>query len=406
VEKIFDIIIVGAGPAGAACAISLKDSGLNIAIIDKSVFPREKICGEGLTLDVIKQLPLLSEELSEAFHKLVDINPSYGLRVYSAENKEASIPILQHNGSRAMYTVKREVFDNLLIQFIKEKTNISVFENCLLQKIENYNNSIRIHTSQGILNCSMIVGADGAHSVVAKTLRSLKIEKKDKAIALRCYYENVDVVKEGQFLEFYFTKKILPGGLWIFPVGNNIYNVGLGMPIDTLVKKKINLQKVLDEEIESGALKDKFKNARPISRLKGDIIPLGKPNRPISGERFLRTGDAAGLANALSGEGIGNALRSGRVAAMHIKSSFEHKNFSATYNKKYDKEIYRRMGREFYNYRVLQYLCSFPSVINYLIGKVAPHFINVFGNPEFVTKIQAKRFFLLRVLKYVVLKKS
>ena len=118
------------------------------------------------------------------------------------------------------------------------------------------------------------------------------------------------------------------------------------------------------------------------------------------------TGDAAGLANALSGEGVGNALRSGRVAAFHLIKCFEKNNYSKVFNLKYNKEIYQRMGREFYNYRLLQYLFRFPAVVNFLIGKVGPHFIDIFNKPEYLAQFQGKRFFLLRLLNHVIFHKK
>ncbi len=405
-DKIFDVIIVGAGPSGCACAISLKDSGLKVALLDKAVFPREKTCGDGLTLDVVKQLPLISEELFDEFCKLKSKRVIYGIKVYSTNHKSTTVSILQENEQRSMFTIKRVDFDNMFIEYIKHKTKIAIYEDCCLESIETKSDSIIVNTSNGVFRSSLIIGADGADSLVAKYLRPCKLSDADKAIALRNYYEGVNLGDDSHFIKFYANIKMLPGGLWVFPVGDAMVNVGLGVQSSVLNKKKINLKDILEEEINNGALKEAFINAKPFDKLKGHIIPLGKRGRVISGERFLLTGDAAGLANALSGEGIGNALRSGRVAAQHIIEGFEQGDFSKTFNLKYDKEIYRRMGREFYNYRLLQYLFRFPFIVNFLIGKVGPRCADFYNNPEFVARFQGKRFFVLRILKYIIFHKK
>jgi menaquinone-9 beta-reductase len=96
---------------------------------------------------------------------------------------------------------------------------------------------------------------------------------------------------------------------------------------------------------------------------------LGSKLRNISGERFLLTGDAASLIDPFSGEGIGNAIRSGRVAAEHILTCFDQQNFSAEYNLAYDKEIYRRMWKELKVSHSLQKLCRYPWLFNFVVKK-------------------------------------
>ena len=103
--------------------------------------------------------------------------------------------------------------------------------------------------------------------------------------------------------------------------------------------------------------------------IKGYGLPLGSKKRNISGKGFLLTGDAAALIDPFSGEGIANAIRSGRVAADHALSCFEKRDFSAAFNKNYDKEIYRRMWNEFKISRTLQYLITYKWAFNFAIKK-------------------------------------
>lgn len=365
----FDIIIVGAGPAGSSCALSLKESGLNVALIDKSNFPRDKICGDALSVDVVNQLPMLSQELAENFFTLQSKLSSTGVRIFSPELISIDIPFVHKGHKKTGYISPRLDFDYLLFGKVKEST-ITVVENCQVEQIQHHGNKIIIHTSTETYRSKMIVGADGAHSVVKRFLCNKPIERDHHSAGLRQYYEGLTWPNDLNHIELYFFREILPGYLWIFPMHGNRANVGIGVLSSTVSKGKLNLRDTLVQLINTHPLvRDRFKDAKPLENIKGHGLPLGSTKRQISGSNFLLVGDAAGLIDPFTGEGIGNAIRSGRVAAMHLKKCFDKNNFSASFNKEYDKEIYRRMGKEFRVSRALQTLCKYPSVFNYVIRK-------------------------------------
>ena len=117
------------------------------------------------------------------------------------------------------------------------------------------------------------------------------------------------------------------------------------------------------------ALKDRFKEAIPLDDIQGYGLPLGSKKRTLSGNRFLLLGDAAGLIDPFTGEGIANAIRSGRVAAAHVQKAFDQNKFDAAFNTLYDKEIYNKMWNEFKLGRTLQKLFHYPSMINFVAKK-------------------------------------
>ncbi len=367
----YDIIIIGAGPAGCTCAMNLANKGLSIAIFDKYAHPREKICGDALSRDVINQLDKLPVEIKEAFIKLDKKIPSAGVRFYAPDNNFLEITFSENNSGMAPgYICKRSYFDGLLINQIKKYSDISLFENCEVTDIISKNNLIQIQTTDSVYTAKMIVGADGVHSLTAKKLLSKRIDHKNDCIAIRSYFENVTGFHEKNYIELHFYEEILPGYIWVFPMSENKANVGVGMPSDLVVKKKINLKRVLERMIkEHPVLAPRFQNAIQLEPFKAERIPLGIKKQPISGDRFLLTGDAASLVDPLSGEGVGNAIRSGRVAAEHILKCFELQKFSATFNKKYDEEIYRRAWKELKISHTLQKLFTHPKLINYAIKK-------------------------------------
>lgn len=368
--KKFDVVIVGGGPAGASCAIKLASSGLSIALLDKAFFPRDKTCGDALSVDVINQLSMLSKTLSDEFFSLSNKIPSYGVKIFSPNHRHVDIPFIYKNEKSCGYISPRIDFDNVLFQHVKQYSNIEVFENCTVNNVVEKNNRVHVETTQGDFEGEIVVGADGAHSIVNKLLGKVKVEKEHYSAGLRIYYEGVTSFHEEHFIELHFFKDILPGYLWIFPLADNKANVGIGMLSSEVSKKKVNLKETLKKLLQTHPhLKDRFKNARPLETVKGYGLPLGSKKRNISGERFLLTGDAAALIDPFSGEGIANAIRSGRVAAEHVVKCFAEQNFSAEFNKAYDKEIYHRMWKEFKISRTLQILTSYPLLFNFVINR-------------------------------------
>ncbi len=369
-EKVFDVVIVGAGPAGSSCAIKLANSGLKVALLDKASFPRDKTCGDALSVDVVNQLPMLSENLAAAFSKMQDKIASYGVKIFSPDHNHIDIPFIYKGSKSHGYISTRMSFDNLLFSEAKQTKNVSVYENCTVSGVEVKDNKTIIQTTTGLFESAIVVGADGAHSTVSKFLGDIKVEKNHYSAGLRVYYENVASFHEENFIELHFFKDILPGYLWIFPLADNKANVGIGMLSSTVSKKKVNLKETLTKLLQTHPhLVDRFKDAKALETIKGYGLPLGSKKRNLSGERFLLTGDAAALIDPFSGEGIANAIRSGRVAADHLIACSKEQNFSAAYNKAYDKEIYRRMWNEFKISRTLQNVVRYPRLFNFVIKK-------------------------------------
>lgn len=369
-ESNYDILIAGAGPAGATAALVLAQKGFSIAIIEKATFPRDKVCGDALSVDVVNQLTKISPTLPAAFEALSAKIESKGVRIVSPDHGIIDLPF-KHDGIHACgYISPRLKFDNLLVEDFKSYQNISFIQDCEVQDIDISADHVEMKTSKGSITGKMIIGADGAQSFVNKKLTMEKMDRNHHSAGLRVYYENLQGFHEGNYIELYFLKNILPGYLWIFPLPGNRANVGIGMLSSAVSLKKINLQKTLAETLTTHELfKHRFENARPVETVKGFGLPLGSKQRMISGNRFLLAGDAASLIDPFSGEGIANAIRSGRIAAEHVVNCVKSDDFSASFNKKYDQEIYHRMGTEFMISRSLQRLCSYPWLFNAVVRK-------------------------------------
>ena len=360
----FDVIIVGAGPAGATCALALQDSGLQVAMIDKAQFPRDKVCGDSIPAISVKLLDQIDPRYRKILSKFPHARYINSTRVVSSSGKQ----IIKY-WTKGVYNCKRMEFDNLLFEWVKSDTKTTVFENTELQSVIIEADKVLLKTSTGNFSTDIIVGCDGAHSLLAKKLAGFTVDKYHYAGAVRAYHSNITGCTPNQ-IEIFFSKKAFPGYFWLFPLPDNSFNIGFGMLSNAIAEKKMNLKKSLVDVIEEfPELTNRFSASGPIEQIDGFGLPLASRNLPLSGNRFLLCGDAASLIDPLWGEGIGNAMISGKIAADHIRNYFSKGSFDAITNQAYDKAVYDTLGKELKrNTRLLRISSRFPWLLDTAIA--------------------------------------
>lgn len=370
-SELYDVIIIGAGPAGCACAYQLSGNGLKVAIIEKDVFPRDKICGDAMSPDVVNQFYRMNPELGEKFKQFPSKRASDGIRFFAPNHELLDVSFSKSQFTdKPSFIVKRIDFDHFFFKQIEGLPDIDIHQQHKVKTIESNNDFVSVETDKTSIKGKIIIGADGANSIVKRQLDKNKIDRNHHTAGLRQYFENVTGFDDRSHIELHFYDDIIPGYFWIFPLPNNQANVGMGMLSNEVSNRKINLKERLADIIENHPnVKDRFKNAKPLENIKGFGLPMGSKKRACSGNRFLLLGDAAGLIDPFSGEGIGNAMRSGRVAAEHLLKGIEMNRFDAEFNKRYDKEIYAKMWNEFRFSRFLQKLLKYPKLFNFLLNK-------------------------------------
>ncbi|AEW02380.1 hypothetical protein A4D02_00065 [Niastella koreensis] len=338
----YDVIIVGAGPAGCACAMALKNSGLRIAIIDKHQFPRDKVCGDAIPGRAIKFLHEIDPQFASRLADFSEKLPTRSTLCYYNNKK------LDFTWTLEAYTVTREHFDNFLFSHLKNSHEIHTLEGIAISDIVRYEKGYTViaKNSNKRYDCTMLIGADGINGVTAKKLTAREMDRKHHVAGVRAYYSGVTGM-EDTCTEVYFDRKYLPGYFWVFPVKGGMVNAGMGILSDMVVRNKINVKNAFYDFIErSPVLKEKFKNAQLEGTLQGCGLPMGSRWITMSGDHFLLVGDAASLIDPVSGDGIGNAVLSGKLAAEQVKQCFTNKNFSASFVKSYDHILYKRAGAD------------------------------------------------------------
>ncbi|HQH18767.1 MAG TPA: NAD(P)/FAD-dependent oxidoreductase [Bacteroidales bacterium] len=389
----YDVVIVGAGPAGCACALVLAETNIKIAVIDKGNPHKNKICGDALSKDVLNQIEKLPEGIKTSFYNLPHKLRSSGIRFYSPNKACMEIPFTRGESEDISgYVCKRSNFDQILINGIKEFSNINYIQDTPVLDIVSADDGIQVITQNKIVHGKIVVGADGANSLVAKKMGNSKKDEKSNFVGMRAYFENVKGFHQNNFIELHFYKEILPSYLWVFPMNQNMANVGIGVSSNNLKNKKIILKNQLETIIkENPSLSERFKEAKQIGKYEAWGIPVGLKKRKISGNRFLLIGDAASLVDPFTGEGVGNALRSGRIAATHLLSCFRLKQFDEKFNQNFDQLIYAKMGKELKISRTLLNLSKHAWFLNYTVKKANKneHFKNFLMNTLFQVEMKS-----------------
>jgi geranylgeranyl reductase family protein len=361
----FDVIISGAGPAGCTAALALGSSGLKVALIEKDKFPREKVCGDAIPAYVPKVLNTINPAYAGAFKGLAEKIEADVCRFTAPNGKSLDLKFSEHG-----FVCKRLIFDNFLFELVSKLQNITVYLETAVRDINLNGNEVSVIAGDNLkLKSRVVIGCDGANSIIRKNLAGTKIVASKGSVAFRAYFKNVKGNPPGT-LEFHFLKDLLPGYFWIFPMPDNQFNVGLGIPSKVVSEKKINLRNEMLRIIETDPyLSPRFSGAEMTGEIKGHILPVCNRKISISGNRFMLCGDSASLVNPATGAGIGQAMQSGRFAGWQALKCFEKNDFSAGFMSSYDNIVYDNLWHENKNYLLIRdHILKYPWRLNKVIS--------------------------------------
>ena len=371
------VIIIGAGPAGAIASLFLAKYGIPCTLIDKAGFPRDKICGDGISGWVIDVLGALDKDVVHRLNGQDFLLHSYGMRVVAPNYKVLDLPFMEdHNlgkGIPAGYIARRIDLDNFLINEVKSKPDIELIENTEIIKFRKDKQGVELESkNHQIFRGELAVFANGAKSKFMLDPGGIIKDKKNTMAGIKTYYSGITGFHEQNYVELHFLKQFLPGYLWIFPLPGNKANVGVGLDQHRISKKKLNLKSALLDAIDNTPdLKARFKNAKRESPFQAYPLPLWDKPRKISGDRFLLAGDTANLIDPVTGEGIGHAALSGMFAAKQIKEAVEADDFSATRLSGYDKQLFNKIGKELSISKKIPKVIQYPWLFNLMVNRAS-----------------------------------
>jgi len=307
-----DVVVVGGGPAGTAAAIELCRAGRSVILIDRAVFPRDKCCGDGLTTLALRELEHLRFDPSTV-GDWFDVD-SAALR--SPSGRQVVVPL--DGPGRYAAVAPRLQLDNALIELARS-VGVDVRDGVAFDSLSEHDDRVVVNTSSLTISARYVVAADGMWSPVRKALGLNEQGYLGEWHGFRQYASGVTGTAASQ-LHVWFEEDLLPGYAWSFPLPNGRANIGFGVLRDGTRKTKDMKELwlgLLQRPHVVAALGDGFQLE---DRHMAWPIPARIDEAVLVHGRVLFVGDAAMATDVMTGEGIGQALLTGRLAAESIIS--------------------------------------------------------------------------------------
>lgn len=345
-----DVCILGGGPGGCSAALQLAKLGVHSVVLEKAVFPRDKVCGDALSGKVMRTLERLDPDLAAMVKRDARSMPSWGVTFVAPSGRALRVPFSRNTGEGEAPGVilPRLQFDDLLFQRAKATSGITTHEGSAARSFERHNAGWRITTSDGrVIDARLIIDGSGANSPFARHVAGLPMEPRHHAAGVRAYYSGVKDLDPQGFIELIFLKDLLPGYLWVFPLPNGRANVGLGLRSDVVKTRRADLKALMVQLLGTHPqLKERFAKAKLEGTIQGMGLPLASKRRALSGDGYLLIGDAGHLIDPFTGEGISHAMISGVYAADIAAEVLVEKDTSAKRLLAYDQRVWKRLGKE------------------------------------------------------------
>ncbi|UCF39933.1 MAG: geranylgeranyl reductase family protein [Gemmatimonadota bacterium] len=351
----WDVVVVGAGPAGATAARELAAAGRSVLLLDRASFPRDKVCGDGLIPDALNALRRagLYDRIAEDGH------PLSVLSAFSPRNIRVDV-----HGE--FMTLRRERLDHILLQAAIERG--ARFEQARVTELRADDDGVtavvggagdgpraRIAVVATGADVSLLRQAGVAHRSVAS------------AVALRCYVHSPVTIDA---LVISFHRSILPGYAWIFPLGDQQYNVGCGVFYRSGERGTLNLRETFATFCRQFPLaRQLLAEARHVGPLTGARLRCGLDGASAChGRRMLSIGETIGSTFPFTGEGIGKAMETGEIAARQIHRALaedDHAHLTM-----FAEVLDRELAPRYTGYRVAQKWLSHPWLNDLVAGRV------------------------------------
>ena len=329
-ENQADVIVVGAGPAGSTTAYHLAKAGLDVLLLEKTAFPREKICGDGLTPRAVTQLVRMGIDTSTDAGWL----HNKGLRILAGGLQlELDWPELAAHPNFGLVRPRAD-FDDLLARQAT-KAGARLLENCNVTAPildERTSRIVGVTAKLGggkqdaveqEFRAPLVVAADGNSTRLSIAMGLHKREDRPMGVAYRAYYKNPrhnDDYLES-WLELSDSKqpdRLLPGYGWIFGMGDGTSNIGLGILDTSKAFGKVDYRDMMQRWLATTPPEWELTEENRTVPIRGAALPMGFNRKPHYTRGLLLVGDAGGMVNPFNGEGIAYAMESAELAARVI----------------------------------------------------------------------------------------
>ena len=316
-----DVVVVGAGPGGSAAAQALAEAGLDVLLLEKTSFPREKVCGDGLTPRAVKTLLDMGIDTSPANGFI----RNRGLRIIGGDVKiELPWPELASWPDYGLVRPRLD-FDELIARAaqqsgarLQEHTTVTGPVLDPAGRVVGVTAKVGPDKTETTYRAPLVIAADGSSARLALQLGVTKRDDRPMGVAVRRYFTSPR--HDDDMLESWLELRapngdLLPGYGWVFGVGDGTSNVGLGILNTTKAWQDTDYTKLMSRWTGSMPTEWQYDEEHATGPVRGGALPMGFNRQPHYTRGLLLVGDAAGAVNPFNGEGIAYAMESGRLAA-------------------------------------------------------------------------------------------
>jgi menaquinone-9 beta-reductase len=390
-----DVIVVGAGPSGSTAAYYLAQAGLNVLLIEKSRFPRDKVCGDGLTPRSVKSLIAMGVDVSEEAGWLrnkglrvigggtrLELDwpelsnwPGYGLVRPRSSLDEQLARRAQAAGAKLLEgtTVTGPVLDDHG-RIVGVETSATTEAK---SKSNSHNENERPVGSAVTYRARLVVAADGNSSRLSVAMGLRKRDDRPMGVAVRTYYKSPrhkDDYLES-WLDLWDGDRLLPGYGWIFGMGDGTSNIGLGMLNTSDAFGKTDYRELLKRWLKSMPEEWGYVEENRTEPVRGAALPMGFNRVPQYYKGLVLAGDAAGMVNPFNGEGIAYAMESGELLARVVAQALARPTRAEVERvlRTYPEELQAAYGRYYTLGRAFVELIGRPKLMRYATSRGMHH---------------------------------
>ena len=352
------IVIIGAGPAGVITSLYLSKSKISHVLLDKAVFPRNKVCGESFAGNIFKVLDDIDPLIKKEMYEKGIVKHANHLSLYA--NSSSRFVFKMPSSKPAKIQASRFEFDEYLVRKASNSKYCTLMEGFSVKNAVKESKNIKLLLSdKSTINANMVVFSNGGVGSLVKNLRDeIYNVKGSQFLFARGVYRNVNVVNAKSAIDFTLLKTPFNNGCYLTYLPNG--NVTVGLMVEAkLLKENINysLEETFIKSVKNHPyLNDVIGDSELISEIKTTSLKLGKFKKKFAGDNYLIAGDAAVPLNPVTGMGVMMAMYYGRNAANVIIDAVKKNDFSYNVLRSYDAHCNKKFKSEFRKSNIYTYL--------------------------------------------------